>query len=55
MKQLFFCCGHSPMQILEINPVDGFLVNYLCSIFLVYFGEFLLSKALIGWTLENLF
>lgn len=32
-KQLFFCCGHSPAQVLEINTIDGSLVSYLCQYF----------------------
>ena len=38
-----------PMLVLEINPIVGFVANYLC-LALGYPGEFLYSKALIGWT-----
>ena len=40
---------HDPMLVLEINPIVGFVANYLC-LALGYPGEFLYSKALIGWT-----
>ena len=41
------------MLILEINPVFGVVVNYLCLI-LGYLGKFLYCKALTGLTWENL-
>ena len=37
------------MLVLEINPIVGFVANYLC-LALGYLGEFLYSKALISWT-----
>ena len=40
---------------LKINPAIGFVANYLCLVTLGYLGGFLLSQALIGWPLGNLF
>ena len=51
MNQMFFYHGYDPMQILEVIPVVGFVVNYLHPLLLV--SGFLLSKALIGWPIEN--
>ena len=39
---------HDPMLVLEINPIVGFVANYLCQA-LGYLGEFLYSKALTCW------
>ena len=41
------------MLVLEINPIVGIVANYLCPV-LGYLGEFLHSKAQIGWPWENL-
>ena len=41
------------MLVLEINPIVGFVANYLCLV-LGYLGEFLYSKSLSGWPWENL-
>ena len=46
---MFFYYRHDPMLVLEINPIVGFVANYLC-LALGYLGEFLYSKALIGLT-----
>ena len=43
------------MQSLKINPIVGFMVNYLCPVLLVYLGGFLHSKPLIEWPLGNFF
>ena len=37
-----------PILVLEINPVVGFVANYLCLV-LGHLGKFLYYKALIGW------
>ena len=37
-----------PMLVLEINPIVGFVANYLC-LALGYFSKFLYYKALTGW------
>ena len=50
-----FYHGHDPMLVLKINPIVGFLTKCLCLVLLSYLGEFLHSKALIGWLLGNLF
>ena len=39
----------------KINPVAGFLANYLCPVLPGCLGGFLFSKAIIGWQLEILF
>ena len=36
------------MLVLEINPVVGFVANYLCLV-LDYLGKFLYYKTLTGW------
>ena len=41
------------MLVLEINPIVGFVANYLCPV-LGFLGEFLYSKALASWPCENL-
>ena len=43
------------MQSIKINPTVGFMIKYLLSLLLGYLSGFLLSKALIGWPLGNLF
>ena len=55
MNQLFFCHGYNRIQILEIDHIVGFVVNYLHLVPLVYPGGFFLSKALVGWILEIYF
>ena len=36
-----------PMLVLEINPIVGFVANYLCLV-LSYLGKFLYYKTLVG-------
>ena len=50
-KKSFFYHGHDLMQILKINQIVGFVVDYLHPVLLVYPD----SKALIEWPLESLF
>lgn len=49
MNQMFFYDRPDPMLVLEINLIVGFLPNYLCLVLLSFLGEFIHSKALIGW------
>ena len=51
---MFFYYGHVPVLVSKINPIVGFLANYLGPVLLDYFGEFLHSKAIIGCSLGNL-
>ena len=44
----FFYYRHDPMLVLEINPIVGFVANYLCLV-LGYLGKFLYYKTLTGW------
>ena len=37
-----------PMVVLEINPIVGFVANYLCLV-LGYLSKFLYYKAVTGW------
>ena len=39
---------HDPMLVLEINPIVGFVANYLCLV-LGYLGKFLYYQILSGW------
>ena len=41
------------MPVLEINPVVGFMANYLCLV-LGYLGKFLYYKILTSWFWKNL-
>lgn len=43
------------MQSIKINPTLGFMIMYLLSLLLGYLSGFLLSKALTGRPLGNLF
>ena len=36
------------MLVLKINPIVGFVANYLCLVLLGYLSGFIHSKALIG-------
>ena len=54
-KSNVFYHVHHPMLVLKLNPVVGFVANYLHLILLNYFVGFLHSKALIGLPLGNLF
>ena len=53
MNQMFFYHRYDTMLVLEINPVVGFVANYLCLV-LGYLGELLYSETLIGWPRGNL-
>ena len=53
INQMLFYHRPDPMLVLEINPVVGFVANYLCLV-LGYLGKFLYYKALTGWPWENL-
>ena len=44
---LFYHRPH-PMLLLEINPIVGFVANYLCLV-LGYLSKFLYYKTLTGW------
>ena len=52
INQMLFYHRPDPMLVLEINPIVGFVANYLCLI-LGYLGKFLYYKALTGWPWEN--
>ena len=54
INSMFVYHGHVPMLVLKINPIVGFLANYLCPVLLDYFGGFLHTKAIIGCSLGNL-
>ena len=53
VNQFFFYCRHDPMLLLEINPIVGFMTNYLYLVVLGYLGGFLPSKPLTGWPLAK--
>ena len=53
INQKLFYHSPDPRLVLEINPIVGFVANYLCLV-LGYLGEFLYSKSLSGWPWENL-
>ena len=53
INQKLFYHSPDPRLVLEINPIVGFVANYLCQA-LGYLGEFLYSKSLSGWPWENL-
>lgn len=55
MNEMCFYHEHNPRQSLKITPVVGFMIHYGHPAPLVYFGGFLLSQALIGWPMRNLF
>ena len=50
---MFFYHRPDPMLVLEINPIVGFVANYLCLV-LDYLGKFLYYKTLTGWPRGNL-
>ena len=52
INQMLFYHRPDSMLVLEINPIVGFVANYLCLI-LGYLGKFLYYKALTGWPWEN--
>ena len=47
--------GRETMLVLKLNPITGFMANYVCLVLLGYLGGFPPSKALIGLLLGNLF
>ena len=47
--------GHKTMLILKLNPITGFMANYICLVLLGYLGGFPPFKALTGLPLGNLF
>ena len=53
INQMLFYHRPDPMLVLKINPIVGFVANYLCLV-LDYLGKFLYYKALTGWPWENL-
>ena len=55
MNEMFFYHKQNHMQSLETIPAVGLMVSYLCGGLLAYFGGFLFTNALIGWSLRNLF
>lgn len=54
-NQMFFYHGHDPIMVLKLNPVIGFVTNYLCLVLLNYLGGSLHSTAVIGQPLGNSF
>ena len=53
INQMLFYHRSDHMLVLEINPIVGFVSNYLCLV-MGYLGKFLYHKVLIGWPWENL-
>ena len=53
INQMLFYHRPHPMLLLEINPIVGFVANYLCLV-LGYLGKFLYYKTLTGWPWKNL-
>ena len=53
ISQMLFYHRPDPMLALKINPIVGFLANYLCLV-LGYLGKFLYYQTLTGWPWENL-
>ena len=47
INQMLFYHRPDPMVVLEINPIVGFVANYLCLV-LGYLGKFLSYKTLVG-------
>ena len=47
--------GHKTMLVLKLNPITGFMANYICLVLLGYLGGFPPFKALTGLPLGNLF
>ena len=52
-NQMLFYHRPDPMLVSEINPIVGFVANYLCLV-LGYLCKFLHYKTLTGWPWENL-
>ena len=53
ISQMLFYHRPDPMLVLKINPIVGFVANYLCLV-LGYLGKFLYYQTLTGWPWENL-
>ena len=53
ISQMLFYHRPDSMLVLKINPIVGFVANYLCLV-LGYLGKFLYYKTLTGWPWENL-
>ena len=53
INQMLFYHRPDPMLVLKINPIVGFVANYLCLV-LGYLGKFPYYKTLTGWPWENL-
>ena len=53
INQMLFYHRLDTMLVLKINPIVGFVVNYLC-LALGYLGKFLYYKTLTGWTWGNI-
>ena len=49
MNLMFLYHRHDPMLVLKINPISGFVGDYLCLVLLGYLDDFLHLKTLIGW------
>ena len=48
INQMLFYHRPDPMLVLKINPIVGFVANYLCLV-LDYLGKFLYYQTLTGW------
>ena len=44
MNLMFLYHRHDPMLVLKINPISGFVGNYLCLVLLGYLDDFLHLK-----------
>ena len=53
ISQMLFYHRPDPILVLKINPIVGFVANYLCLV-LGYLGKFLYYQTLTGWPWENL-
>ena len=53
ISQMLFYHRPDPTLVLKINPIVGFVANYLCLV-LGYLGKFLYYQTLTGWPWENL-
>ena len=53
INQILFYHRPDTMLVLKINPIVGFVANYLC-LALGYLGKFLYYKTLTGWPWGNL-
>ena len=53
ISQMLFYHRPDPMLVLKINPIVGFVANYLCLV-LGYLGKFLYYQTLTDWPWKNL-